>query len=103
VLVTGEQFNIMCAPCILLVALAKNSKDFSRWNWPAWDASSVFVDCFEVCCPHTLLSIGYSENDEFTWQMMTGIRKPFVVWWQELSLAYDKMVKKHPALPVRPI
>ena len=97
-LVTGEQFNIMCGPCLLLVVFAKNLKELER-HWPSWDEKSVFVDCFEGNCPMTLLS---QDGDEFTWQLMSGIHKPFGQWWQEILEAYDKRVKKG-LVPKRPV
>ena len=47
----------------------------------------------------TLLS---QDGDEFTWQLMTGIHKPFDLWWQEILEAYDKKVKQGLA-PKRPV
>ena len=97
-IVTGDQYNIMCSHCLLLVVFAKNLKELKR-HWPSWDEESVFVDCFEGNCPMTLLS---QDGDEFTWQLMTGIKKPFDQWWQEILEAYDKSAKQGLA-PKRPV
>lgn len=97
-IVTGEQFNIMCARCLLLVVFAKNLKEFLH-HTPSWDVKSVFVDCFKGNCPMTLLS---QDGDEATWQVMCGIHKPFDQWWQELLKAYDKRAKQG-LVPKRPV
>lgn len=99
-LVTGEQFNIVCAHCIWLIAIAKNTDSFLKpGGWPSWNAESVFVDCFQGNCPTGLLS---QDGDEFTWQVMSGIHKPFGQWWQEIVKAYDKIVRENPRkLPAR--
>ena len=97
-LVTGEQFNIMCSRCLFLVVLTKNLKELER-HCPSWDEKSVFVDCFQGNCPMTLLS---QDGDESTWKLMTGIYKPFDRWWQEMLEAYDKRAKQGLA-PKRPV
>jgi len=98
--ITGEQFHIMCVPCLLLVIAAKNLKELER-HWPSWDEKTVFVDCFKGNCPKGLLS---QDGDEVVWQLVHGIRKKsFEQWWQEILTEYDKLHKKHPRkIPARP-
>lgn len=104
-LITGEQFNILCARCIWLIALAKNCDSFLKFGkWPRWDAEEVFVDCFEYICPMGLLGKDDPADDDSTWQMMTGHRQHFNEWWQEIRVAYDKLAKEHPdKIPKREI
>jgi len=97
-LITGEQFNVMCTHCFSLIAFAKNIEELLH-NWPSWDEKSVFVDCFEGCCPRILLS---QDGDELIWQLMANIHKPFAQWWQEILKAYDKKAKQG-LVPKRPV
>lgn len=93
-LITGEQFNILCATCPFLWALAKNAESFIKpGKWPSWDAEEVFVDCFEYVCPTGLLAKDNPEDDDFTWRLMTGHSQHFDEWWQEIVTAYDKLVR----------